>query len=62
VPFHLAFTLRDLGERPNAARYEIVDSGRHIWEFAVLTVEAPDESNRLELKIPNLPIVCPELE
>jgi hypothetical protein len=27
VPFHLAFTLRDLGERPNAARCDIVDPG-----------------------------------
>jgi hypothetical protein len=27
VPFHLAFTLRDLGERANAARCDIVDPG-----------------------------------
>jgi hypothetical protein len=27
VPFHLAFTLRDLGERLNAARNDIVDPG-----------------------------------
>jgi hypothetical protein len=25
VPFNLSFTLRDLGERPNAARWDIVD-------------------------------------
>jgi hypothetical protein len=27
VPFEVAFALRDLGERPNAARCEIVDPG-----------------------------------
>ena len=30
VPFHLAFTLRDLGERPNAARCDIVDPGARL--------------------------------
>ena len=30
MPFHLAFTLRDLGERPNAARCDIVDPGARL--------------------------------
>jgi hypothetical protein len=30
VPFYLAFTLRDLGERSNAARCEIVDPGARL--------------------------------
>jgi len=30
VPFHLAFALRDLGERPNAARCDIVYPGARL--------------------------------
>jgi hypothetical protein len=30
VSFHLAFTLRDLGERANAARCDIVDPGARL--------------------------------
>jgi hypothetical protein len=30
VPFHLAFMLRDFGERPNATRYDIVNPGARL--------------------------------
>jgi hypothetical protein len=30
VPFHLAFTRRNLGERPNAARCDFVDPGTRL--------------------------------
>jgi hypothetical protein len=30
VPLHLAFTFRDLVERLNAARYEVVDPGARL--------------------------------
>ena len=30
VPFHLAFTFRDLGERPNAARCDAVNPGARL--------------------------------